>query len=919
MTHPGFREAQRRIAAVGMANLLDLSGLDLNDKDLLALQMTLGALTALTRLDLDNNQLSTLPDTLGNLTALTRLSLYNNQLSTLPDTLGNLTALTELYLDNNQLSTVPKWLGRLTALGILTTAGNPLPSEVQAAAAAGMGELLRFLRLIDAEGVELAEAKLVLVGEPAVGKSSLLAALRGEPWVEDRDQTHGLQIRQVEVEHAGRALTLNGWDFGGQQVYRPTHQLFFTAPAVYLVVWKPREGPELGMVEQWLAMIQHRAGDDARVHVVATHGGPSSRVSSIDETRLRERFGPLVVGFHTVDSKVPQTLVGLRTAIAETAAGMPHSRRWYPASWLRVREELAGAGEQSLSYEGYLQVTARNGLTATGARSLAINSHALGHWIHYADEPVLAEVVILKPDWLSVAIAAVLEDEQAGQAGGLVPHRLFGQIWSRPTEDGDRRYTHAQQQLFLRMMERFELTYRVPELGTGEPWSLVGQLVPSGRPDLSTVWEAFRSGGPEAVEICQIVEKGTDRLVAPEGLIYRLIVRLHHQAMDRTRAPDGAHWRGGLVLQSRYGARALVTLTPDGVRVQVRGPDPSSYLHQVADEIRSCVEGFWEGLMTRALLPCQDPCGLGTPGRGLFDRDKLIEARERRRVDFPCGASGCPQYPTIDTLLGAGAVPGTETEQWGLLAQGVADIQARLDELAAGQAEGTERILTRLDTVDDDLKAGLDRNDAALTRIMRSLDDEAADGPRLFSLVPIDRTMIRPGWTTLRMRLTLYCEHSRWPVHALDPDHPEAGVYTLDVPRDWWVKAVPLIKGVATLIKPFLGISLASIELDLTATQWTAVKEQLALGKETLTAAADFAGAADATGGWDGDHLDRGATTGGIMRADGGVLRTLHAMLKQQDLTFADLRRVVDTRGRYLWVHPRYRQIYQPPLPEIPT
>jgi GTPase SAR1 family protein len=37
-------------------------------------------------------------------------------------------------------------------------------------------------------------------------------------------------------------ITLNGWDFGGQRVYRPTHQLFFSAPAVYLVVWKPREG-----------------------------------------------------------------------------------------------------------------------------------------------------------------------------------------------------------------------------------------------------------------------------------------------------------------------------------------------------------------------------------------------------------------------------------------------------------------------------------------------------------------------------------------------------------------------------------------------------------------------------------------------------------------------------------------------------
>ena len=888
MPRKGLREAVRRIDGAGCTGRLDLSGLGLSDGDLPGLV-----------------------EMLGNLTALTQLALARNQLSALPDALGNLTALTQLDLADNQLSALPTGLGELTELTVLNIEDNSLPPEMLAAAAEGTRELLAFLRLIDTEGVQLAEVKLVLVGEGAVGKSSLLAALRGEPWVERRDQTHGLQIKPVEVEHAGQAITLNGWDFGGQQVYRPTHQLFFTAPAVYLVVWKPREGPEVGMVEQWLAMIQHRAGVDARVHVVATHGGPSSRVSSIDEVRLQERFGPLIVSFHTVDSKDPETLCELRAATAETAASTPHCRRWYPASWLRTREALAETGEQSLTYEDYDRMVVQNGLTPVAARSLAINSHALGHWIHYADEPALAQIVVLRPAWLSVAIAAVLEDREAGESGGLVPHRLFGRIWSRPTADGHDPYSHGQQQLFLRLMERFELTYRVPELGAGEPVSLVGQLVPSGRPDLRTAWETFRAGGPEAVEICQIVEKGTDRQVAPEGLIYRLIVRLHRQAMDRTRA-DGAHWSGGLVVQSRYGARALVTLTPDGVRIEVRGPDPHGYLHQVADEVRDCVDGFWAGLTTRALIPCQTVCGLGTPGRGLFDRDKLIEAKDRQRVEFPCSTSGCQEWISIDTLLGASATAATAADQTLL-----ADIQAGLDELRVGQAYGTEQVLTRIDSLDDTLKAELSRQNTELTRIMRGLNDEAADGPRLFSLVPLDKTLLRPGWTSRRMKLTLYCEHSRWPVHALKPDNPEAGVYTVDVPRDWWVKAVPLLKITSLLIKPFLGISLAITELELGTPQWDAVKEQLAVGKETLTAAADFAGRAELTGSSEG--IENQADRGSVIRAEGGVLRTLHTILRQQDPTFADLRRVPDTQGRYLWVHPLFQSIYQPSLPEIPT
>jgi hypothetical protein len=167
------------------------------------------------------------------------------------------------------------------------------------------------------------------------------------------------------------------------------------------------------------------------------------------------------------------------------------------------------------------------------------------------------------------------------------------------------------------------------------------------------------------------------------------------------------------------------------------------------------------------------------------------------------------------------------------------------------------------------------------------------------------------------MKLTLYCEHSRWPVHALELNTPEAGVYTLEVPREWWVKVAPLINLTSLLIKPFLGIGLAGTELSLSTAEWDAVKEQLNLGKETLTAAADFAARASATDS--SSRIENHANLNTIIRAEGGALRTLHAMLKEQDHTFADLRRVTDDQGRYRWVHPRFVPIYQPPLPEIPN
>jgi GTPase SAR1 family protein len=71
--------------------------------------------------------------------------------------------------------------------------------------------------------VVLNEAKLILIGEGEVGKSCLLGALRGDLWEEGKSSTHGIEIKPVKVTDpvTGTEITLNGWDFGGQRVYRP--------------------------------------------------------------------------------------------------------------------------------------------------------------------------------------------------------------------------------------------------------------------------------------------------------------------------------------------------------------------------------------------------------------------------------------------------------------------------------------------------------------------------------------------------------------------------------------------------------------------------------------------------------------------------------------------------------------------------
>src|SRR6185436_16617978 len=251
------------------------------------------------------------------------------------------------------------------------------------------------------------EAKLILVGEGEVGKSCLLDALRGEPW-KKHVSTHGIEIKPVKASHpdTGTEITLNGWDFGGQRVYRPTHQLFFSAPAVYLVVWKPREGPQQDFVKEWIKLIKHRE-PEARILVVATHGGPGQRQPDLDRQELWDLFGKdTVIDFFHVESK-PDRRSGkrrgideLKQAIARIAASLPEMGRSVPASWQQAREALIKTKKAYLPVAEVLKICRQHKINKKDAGLFLKIYSTLGHFIYYEHDPALRDLVILKPDWL---------------------------------------------------------------------------------------------------------------------------------------------------------------------------------------------------------------------------------------------------------------------------------------------------------------------------------------------------------------------------------------------------------------------------------------------------------------------------------------------------------------------------------------
>lgn len=906
-----------KTAPTWVSKIKSLKFLSLHTNHLTGIPDTFAELEQLESLGLNNNPIVDFPYCIRGMTNMKNLDLGYCQLKSIPNWLSELSNLEELHFSKNSISVLPLSLVKLEKLTIIELQKNPLEPELAEAFEQGIDAVKLYLRA--GAVVPSYEAKLILVGEGEVGKTCLMDALLDKPW-QDHLSTHGIEIqsfkftyeknKEIKVGYSYEEediddnskivridLTLNGWDFGGQRVYRPTHQLFFSAPAIYLVVWKPREGPQQGFVKEWIQLVKRRE-PSAKILVVATHGGPQQRQPDIDRQELWDLFGKdTVVDFFTVDSKPDahghrKGITELQEAIARVAATLPEVGRSVPKSFADVRAALQERNAPYLPLDEVLAICRAHHMDDEIARLFITISHRLGHLTHYENDPALRDIVILRPDWLATAMSYVLDDEATRKAHGLVGFSRLGHLWDDTTRPADTRYPATLHRIFLRLMERFDLSYRVAGLSKDDdsnPVSLVAQLVPDTTPkeeDFTKAWTPkLASGDLQQTQICRIVDKQTGQSANAEGLFYQLIVRLHKYSLGRVNYNDSVHWQRGLILDANYNGRALLRHIGNDVHITVRAAFPERFLGMLTEEVKYLVESFWEGLRCEITVPCLNP----TPCRGLFEVSKLIESKRDGQPKYPCPI--CNSWQNIDVLL-RNAPAATEA--------------ISLDSLMKEFAQ----VKDKLDIVNDNTKRILSQVDKQYADLIQLFTDEAKEGPRLFSLFPLDGNKFNPQtWMREKFRLVLWCEHSRLPLPVLNNGDMKNGVYDLEFDREWFKRAVPFLKfmtGTLSLVLPVASSTLKVANDALTKS----LQDQLGLGKNVIDAIAgegtklgDVMGTADVE-----TTLERGVGS----RAENATLRELHALIKAKDPlnSFGGLVRVLNKRNEFLWVHEKFAGEY---------
>ena len=866
--------------------LTNLTRLYLDDNQLTSLPPEIGRLTNLAELHLFGNDLTSLPPEIGRLTNLTELWLEHNQLTSLPPEIGRLANLTLLWLDSNQLTSLPPELGDLENLSNLTLDGNPLPDALMAAHRRDLNALQVYLRSLKGAAEPLYEAKLVLVGEGAVGKTTLLAAMLKEPPPQEYETTYGIDIRRLELLHpdpeVGRNIALNAWDFGGQRVYRITHQFFFSRRSLYLLLWRPRMGPDQCDLEGWLKMIRLRVGAEARVIIVATHCESDEHLAQIDQQVLRETYGEMIVDFHEVDSLVPADdgggeMVGvaeLKTKIAHAAARLPQMGEPFNPDWKAARDDVLALEQPRIAFHEFTETCADHGLDSPATGTLADLMHDLGHVVYYGDDEGLRDEVILRPEWLSKAIGSVLEDPETNDRKGVLEHGRLRGIWYDHGIEGRPRYPPEVHPFFLRLMEKYDVSYRLED----EPSSLVAQLVTDVRPRLPWLpGEGVPSGQAEISLVCRMEE-------VPEGLVPWMTVRTHRFWMPRY-----FHWQRGMFLQYPPHGTAMLELRGREFVATVRGAWPNYFMDILHHTLEQLIRERWPGLKARFCVPCLTRTQDGHPCPERFDLDALRRFKADGDATIRCQETTCLRRNSIDALL-----IGFKPPDW--------DVRVRLDQ-----------VLAKLDEASAERASYASQAADWARRLLLALAAQSRDCPCMFTLLPEDLSRLNPAnFGKQGKRLTLWCEMpgDEHPVVPIGSGGP--GEYVFKESKEWLAKIAPYASLVARTLKTIVPLGGAVLKAALDESLLKDIGPALDL-MDTATKTM-LAGELEVQRGLT-NKPDRLVTT-----AEGAGLRALQTLLLQLDKAkgWGGLRRVPTKSGDFLWLCPAHYKEFDPGLPILP-
>ncbi len=901
-----------------LGELTYLEMLNAQSNDLDELPPSFEALTSLKGLylggGLGGNPLTSLPLCIRHMSRLRLLSANRCGLTAVPDWMGTLTKLDYVNLADNKLSELPFSLAQIEGLKTLNLDDNPLSPNLAAAYKQGLDAVKAYLRELAKGARKRFEAKLLILGDGNEGKTCVSRALRGQKF-KPQVTTRGVDVEQWKFAHPDdrkdkeKQITLNVWDFEGQEINHQTHQFFLTTESLYLLVFKCRDQFLIDRAEYWLDTIRARA-PKAQVAIVITEC--EDRTPYVPQDRLQAEYGDLLGDgkwLFAVGCADKSGIPELQDSLMRSAADLNFMGRDWPSSYAKAESAIQQQADEGVSHidRGVLhEIFADAQIDAESFDDVAVSMATLGVITQFPDCPDLRDLIVLQPQWLTKAISEVMEDKQLADDKGRMSLPRMQEIWDAKEYEG-------MFATFHNCMKEFELCY---DLEDPDRSCLVPLRFGYIKPEIP--WTAG-----EGLKERRVTYKLNIR--PPLGLMSRFIVKTHHMIVSTGDPSHGVYWHNGVFLRTGKGplcSEALCEFDNDErtLSITVRAAFPQNMIEQIHAYVKA-VFSFFAGLEPERTYGCirvAEPTQDEEQCTGMHSERRIYSAILKARI-LDCeyefhdvdpqklisGLSSFGEYVVLskDDLR-------DELDKSPAWAKTLFQDVAQLLHWADQNNQLLEKVQAGQETLAPELKQQIDlKLREYLGYIGQMLDDrDFASAPGIISINTVDRSAWNPKtYFKKKYVLTPFCENE----HNIHPC--EDGAVEFAKEREWWTKTAPWIARGTKVLSVGLQLAFAGMPVAMGASTFAAIREDVALMNELAKDLDLKAGGAD--GGADSvagltSRLDDDSLTD--LRSDHKEARLMRAALSRfleevapdnyRARQWGSLRRVRMSDNSYRWL-----------------
>ena len=500
----------------------------------------------------------------------------------MPPEIGQLNQLTNFHFSDHQLS--------------------QLQPEV---IAIGTKAILKYLlQQLKTGGETVYEAKLIIVGQPYTGKTTLVKKINNPnyPCPHLEDPTQGIDVKEWHfTQDNGKDFRVNIWDFGGQEIYKETHQFFLTKRSLYILVADSRqESPRL---DYWMEILEKLSGDSP---LLIIKNEIKDSPFQINTSKYRGRFRNLkeILSTNFANNRGLDKIV---INIKHYICSLPHVGTKFPRNWTRVRATLEGLKKEKsknyISLNEYIILCKKKGFKdQEDALQLSQFLHDIGIILHFQENKrsLLYQTVILNTEWGIDAVYKVLDNHIVKKNKGRFTGKDLDNIWN------ETKYQNKQGEL-LELMEKFKLCYTVPESNDSY---IAPQLLNTDQPNFE--WNNVNN---------LFLRYRYDFM--PRGIITRFIVKMHRYIHEQN------VWRSGVILK-REDTLAQVAENEEMQEIQIRfvGSHMRDFRTIIIEKIDE-INFAYKHLKVSKLIPCRCSACQKTQEPYFYEFDVLQKAKDK--------------------------------------------------------------------------------------------------------------------------------------------------------------------------------------------------------------------------------------------------------------------------------------------------